>query len=151
MRRKYMNKEKNEINVLDELNKGACMGMDAIHFILEKVSDDGLKEELSRQYEKYKEISDKIKQLYSEYNKEENPHETNSVNKALTWYGIEMKTIMDSSTSHIAEILLQGTNMGIIEGRKLLNHKDTEEQVHQLVQEYVSMQENAVEKLKTFL
>lgn len=52
-----MNKEKNEINVLDELNKGACMGMDAIHFILEKVSDDGLKEELSRQYEKYKEIS----------------------------------------------------------------------------------------------
>ncbi len=146
-----MNKEKNEINVLDELNKGACMGMDAIHFILEKVSDDGLKEELSRQYEKYKEISDKIKQLYSEYNKEENPHETNSVNKALTWYGIEMKTIMDSSTSHIAEILLQGTNMGIIEGRKLLNHKDTEGQVHQLVQEYVSMQENAVEKLKTFL
>lgn len=62
-----------------------------------------------------------------------------------------MKTIMDSSTSHIAEILLQGTNMGIIEGRKLLNHKDTEGQVHQLVQEYVSMQENAVEKLKTFL
>ena len=43
--------DKNEINVLDELNKGACMGRDAIHFILDKVTDDGLKEELNRQYE----------------------------------------------------------------------------------------------------
>ena len=27
---------KNEINVLDELNKGACMGMDAIDFIIDR-------------------------------------------------------------------------------------------------------------------
>ena len=73
------------------------------------------------------------------------------MNKAMTWYGIEMKTLMDDSTSKIAELLLQGTNMGIIEGRKLLNHKNTDQEVHQLVQEYVTMQENAVEKLKQFL
>ena len=35
--------DKNEINVLDELNKGSCMGMDAIHFILDKVEDEKLK------------------------------------------------------------------------------------------------------------
>ena len=34
-----MSKEKNEINVLDELNKGACMGRDAIAFIIDKVKD----------------------------------------------------------------------------------------------------------------
>lgn len=56
--------DKNEINVLDELNKGACMGRDAIHFILDKVTDDALKQELNRQYNKYKEISDKICELY---------------------------------------------------------------------------------------
>ena len=146
-----MNKEKNEIDVLDELNKGACMGMDAIQFILDKVKEESLKEELNKQYTKYKEISDKIKELYPEYNQENQPHETGPINKVMTWYGIEMKTLTDSSTSHIAELLLQGTNMGIIEGRKLLNHKSTDEQVHQLVEEYVSMQEKAVEKLKTFL
>ena len=69
----------------------------------------------------------------------------------MTWYGIEMKTLMDKSTSKIAELLLQGTNMGIIEGRKLLNHKDTNEEINSLVQEYVDMQEQAVEKLKKFL
>ena len=146
-----MSKEdKNEINVLDELSKGACMGRDAIHFIMDKVSDDGLREELNNQYEKYKEISERIAELYPEYSEKE-PHKTNAMNKAMTWYGIEMKTMKDDSTSHLAELLLQGTNMGIIEGRRLLNHKNTDTEVHSLIQEYVDMQENAVEKLKQFL
>lgn len=140
----------NEINVLDELNKGACMGMDAIHFILDKVNDESLKKELNRQYDKYKEISDKICKIYPEYN-DDKPHETSTMNKVMTWYGIEMKTMMDDSTSKIAELLLQGTNMGIIEGRKLLNHKNTDKEVNKLVKEYVDMQEDAVEKLKEFL
>ena len=143
-------KDTNEINVLDELNKGACMGMDAIHYILDKVSDEKLKKELEKEYNQYKEISTKIENLYPEYSQKE-PHETSTMNKVMTWYGIEMKTMMDDSTSKIAELLLQGVNMGIIEGRKLLNHKDTEEQVHDLVQEYVDMQEEAVEHLKRFL
>ena len=145
-----MKEEKNEVNVLDELNKGACMGQDAIHFVLEKVEDEALRKELTTQYEKYREISQKIHKLYPEY-KEGSPHETSTMNKVMTWYGIEMKTFTDKSTSKIAELLLQGTNMGIIEGRKLLNHKQTDENIKQLVQEYVDMQEDAVESLKTFL
>lgn len=141
---------KNEINVLDELSKGACMGMDAIHFIMSKVKDNKLKKELNTQYEKYKSIHDKICKLYPEYS-EKKPHETNAMNKAMTWYGIEMKTLVDSTTSKLAELLMQGTNMGIIEGRRLLNHKDTDNNVNHLVQEYVDMQEDAVEKLKQFL
>ena len=145
-----MKDDQNEINVLDELNKGACMGKDAIHFILDKVKDKDLKKELNNQYQKYKSISDRINKIYNQYNKEDTPHETSAMNKIMTWYGIEMKTFMDQSTSKIAELLLQGTNMGIIEGRKLLNHKHTNEEVRELAQEYVDMQEDAVEKLKSF-
>ena len=127
----------NEINVLDELNKGACMGMDAINFILDKVEDKNFKQILKEQYNEYKKISDKICELYPEYS-EDTPHETNVVNKAMTWYGIQMKTLKDDTTSKI-------------EGRKLLNHKSTDSDVQLLVQEYVTMQEEAVEKLKKFL
>ena len=143
--------DKNEINVLDELNKGAGMGMDAIHYILDKVEDEDLKKELDRQYREYKEISEKINKIYKNYNKQEEPHKTNAMNKAMTWYGIETKTMIDDSTSKITELLLQGTNMGIIEGRKLLNHKDTDKKVNELVKKYVDTQEKAVEKLKQFL
>ncbi len=146
-----MSKNENEINVLDELNKGACMGRDAIHFVMEKVEDNALKQELTRQYDKYSEISDRISKLYPEYTTKKEPHETNAMNKVMTWYGIEMKTIFDQSTSKIAELLMQGTNMGIIEGRRLLNQKDTDKEVHKILQEYVAMQEDAVEKLKQFL
>lgn len=142
--------DKNEINVLDELNKGACMGMDATKFILDKVEDDDLRKELENQYKEYKKMVDKIGELYPEYSRKE-PHETTLMNKAMTWYGIQMRTMNDQSNSKIAELLLQGTNMGIIEGRRLLNHKGTDEEVNKLVEEYVDMQESAVEKLKTYL
>lgn len=142
--------DENEMNVLDELNKGACMGMDAIHFILDKVEDENLKQVLNNQYKKYEDISNQICKLYPKYSDKE-PHETNAVNKVLTWYGVEMKTLMDNSSSKIAELLLQGTNMGIIEGRKILNNKELDSKVHKIAQEYVDMQEDAVEKLKEFL
>ncbi len=145
-----MSKEENNINVLDDLNKGTTMGMDAITFILDKVEDKKLKDVLNIQYNEYKEINEEIVNIYSKYSDKE-PHETNAVNKAMTWYGIEIKTFMDKSNSKIAELLLQGTNMGIIEGRKLLNHKDADKKVNDLVQKYVDMQEKAVEELKKFL
>lgn len=145
-----MEKNKTEVNVLDELNKGACMGQDAIDFIIDKVTEAGLKKELEIQYNKYKKITDEISKLYPEYSNKE-PHETSTMNKVMTWYGIEMRTLLDESTSKIAELLMQGTNMGIIEGRRLLNHKSSDENINKLVREYVDMQEQAVENLKKFL
>lgn len=145
-----MEKDTNEINVLDELNKGATMGMDAIHFIIDKADDGEFKTELKRQYKQYKKISNKICKLYPEYSFKK-PHETSTMAKAMTWYGIEMRTMMDSSTSKLAELMMQGTNMDIIEGRRLLNQKDSDVNVRKLVSEYVDMQEQDVENLKKFL
>ena len=72
------------------------------------------------------------------------------MNKAMTWYGVNMKTLTDDSTFKIAELLVQGTNIGIIEGRKLLNHKETNPNVTRLTKEYVRVQEETIEKLKQF-
>ena len=139
-----------EMDVLDELNKGATMGMDAIKFVLDKVEDKAMYDLLDKQYEEYKSISDRICEMYPDYASKE-PKETNVMNKVMTWYGIEMKTMMDSTDSKIAELIMQGTNMGIIEGRRLLNHKHTDERVNELVNEYVNNQEEIVENLKKFL
>lgn len=138
------------LNVLDELNKGATMGIDAIKFVLEKVEDDKFKGILEKQQKDYEEVSSKAEKIYSKYSSKE-PHETSAMNKVMTWYGINMKTFADKSNSKIAELLLQGTNMGIIEGRKLLNNKDMDEEIHKLLQTYVTMQEDWVEVLKKYL
>ena len=142
---------KENINALDEINKGATMGMDAITYVQDKVEDPNFKEVLNKQYKDYETISEKIKNIYKKYNSEDKPHETNSMNKMMTWSGINMKTMNDHSTSKLAELLLQGTNMGIIEGRRIYNKKEIDSEVSDIVKEYVDMQERCVEKLKEFL
>ena len=138
------------INALDEINKGACMGMDAITFVLDKISDDDFKKVVQKQHDDYHMIEEEIEKVYHKYD-DGKPHETNTLTKALTWSGINMKTMMDNSNSKIAELLLQGVNMGIIEGRKILNEKKLNKEVRHIVSKYVTMQEENVEVLKKYL
>lgn len=138
------------INALDEIHKGACMGEDAINYVLDKVEDDNLKSELESEYSEYDSIKQTIEAIYPKYN-EGKPHETSSMNKAMTWSSIEMKTMNDKSTSNLAELLLKGVNMGIIEGRRILNKKKINEEVEKVLSDYVTMQEKNVENLKKYL
>ena len=143
--------ENQNLNILDEVNKGATMGMDAISFVSEKVSDYKFKEVLDTEYNKYKDISRRVNDLYSNYSSKE-PHETNAMNKMMTWYGIQMKTMTDDTTSKLSELLMQGTNMGIIEGRRLLNQNtDMAQDVKNILNDFVVMQEDSVETLKKYL
>ena len=143
-------KEENNINILDEVNKGCCMGSDAVKFILEKIEDKKFRDVCENLLEKYEDLEEKINKIYDDFSDDE-PHETNAMNKVMTWYGIQIRTITDDSNSKLAELLLQGLNMGIIEGRRLLNNKSEDEKIQGIVQEYVDMQEKYVEKIKSFL
>lgn len=144
--------ENNNLNILDEINKGATMGMDAISYVSEKVGDETFSKVLDGEYNKYKDISRRVNNLYSNYSDKE-PHETNAMNKIMTWYGIQMNTITDKSNSKISELLMQGTNMGIIEGRRLLNQnqENIATDVKNILNDFVVMQEDSVETLKKYL
>ena len=145
--------EKNKINqdILDEVNKGCAMGMDAIKDILVKVEDENFKNTLENEYDKYKEIHHRIEETYDEYSDDE-PTETSAFNKVMTAMMTDMKLISDHSDSKIAELLLQGTNMGIIEGRKLLNNKDNiDKKVESILKDFIKMQEESVEIYKKYL
>ena len=140
----------NNINILDELNKGCSMGTEAIDLVLKKVENKSFHDLLVEFNDQYIEISDEIKDLYSEYDNGE-AHEVGSMVKLMTWYGVEKDTIFDESTSKIAEIMINGTNMGIIEGRKILNNKKMDKDIHKICEKYISMQEKYLDKLKTYL
>ncbi len=137
-------------NALDEISKGTTMGMDATKDIIEKIEEKDFKKLVKDQYKEYEKIKKEIDNIYKEYS-ESNPHETNVMTKVMTWSSINMKTMTNTSTSKIAEILLQGTNMGIIEGRKILNNKNIDKKITKIIEEYVDMQEKYVEKLKKYL
>lgn len=142
---------KENINALDEISKGACMGVDAISDILDKVEDNKFKKLLKNQKEFYDDIKKEVDKIYSKYSSEDIAHETNIMTKAMTWSMVNMKTLTDHSNSKIAELLLQGTNMGIVEGRKILNNKKIDGEVSQIINNYVNKQEEFVESLKDYL
>ncbi|MBQ2910506.1 MAG: hypothetical protein IJE53_06830 [Bacilli bacterium] len=143
-------KEENNIDILDELNKGCCMGSDAVKFILEKIEDKKFKKVCEDLLEEYEDLEERINKVYDKYS-DDDPHETNAMNKVMTWSGIQMRTMNDGSDSKLAEMLLQGLNMGIIEGRRLINQKDEDPNVKEIMKEYVDMQEEYVEEIKEFL
>lgn len=139
------------VKVLNEVNKGTTMGMDAISYVASKVGDPKFQEVLDVEYGKYKKIYNQVDEIYSQYS-DSQPQETNAMNKMMTWYGIQMNTMTDKSNSKISELLLQGTNMGIIEGRRLLNNNPSvDPEVKKILKDFVVMQEDSVETLKKYL
>lgn len=144
-----MDKDVN-ISILNEIHKGAKMGMNSISFVSEKVGDENFKDNLSFQYNQYGDVLDQVNEVYKKYGTI--PKENNAITETMSWTGIQMNTITDKSNSHIADMLIQGTTMGIIKGRKLLNQNpNADQKIKQILDGFVKMQENNVEKLKTFL
>ena len=138
--------------VLNEVSKGAKMGMDAVQFVSDKVCDDRFQKVLNVEYGKYKNIFERVDKIYPNYDKTDDPEETSTMNKMMTWYGIQMKTMSDKSNSKLSELLLQGTNMGIIEGVKLKNQNpDANQTTQKILDDFIQFQENTIEKLKKYL
>lgn len=136
--------------ILNEINKGIKMGMDSISTVSEKVQDDRFKKDLKYQYDKYNEILNKVNDELDNY--DDFPKELNPMQKAMGWMSIQFNTLDDKSNSKISEMIIQGTNMGIIEGVKLLNHNpDTDKNVKDILNEFIQFQENTVEQLKKYL
>ncbi len=136
--------------ILNEMNKGIKMGMDSISNVSEKIQDDTFKKDLKFQYDQYNEILNKVNHELSKY--DDFPKELNPMQKAMGWMSVEFNTMDDKSTSKIAEMMLQGTNMGIIKGVKLLNHNPkTAEPIKNILTEFIQFQENTVEQLKKYL
>ncbi len=72
--------------------------------------------------------------------------------KMMSWMGIQMNTLKDKSNSQISELLIQGNDMGIIKGVKLLNQNpQATQEVKNILDGFIRLQENNIERLKKFL
>lgn len=138
------------VEALKEICKGVKMGMDSIEYLQDKVQGEELSNYLKHEYSMYNNVLDKVNDAFSNYNVE--PNKPSFGSKAMLWYGIQTNTLTDHTDSKLSELLMQGTNMGIIEGRRILNaHGDLDTDVKKLIHDFVSYQEESVEKLKEFL
>lgn len=136
--------------VLNEINKGIKMGMDSISTISEKVEDNNFKDDLLFQYDKYNEILNRVNSELKNY--DDFPKELPPLQKTMGYIDIQLSTLNDKSNSHIAEMLIKGTNMGIIEGVKLKNRNpDIDPTISNILDDFIQFQENNLERLQKYL
>ncbi len=96
---------------LAEMYRNAELALQSISNILPAVENEKIKEELSRQHESFEHFSAKAAMLAKDMGLE--LKEPNPMKKVMMWGSIKMNTMTDNSVSHIAEMMTQGTVMGI--------------------------------------
>ena len=139
-----------EIEILKEINTDAKMGMDSITMVNEKVQDEKFRKLLDNQHNEYQNIFDRTQELLVQNN--EDMKDVPSMQKAMAWTGIQMNTMNDKSNSKLSELLIQGNDMGVIKGTKLLNESSfTTPEIENLLSDFVRLQEKNINDLKNFL
>jgi hypothetical protein len=97
--------------ILAEIYRNAQLALQSISDIMPQVDDEEVKKELVSQHEAYEQFSAKAAMLAKDRNIE--LKEPNPFKKAMMWGSIKMNTLTDNSRAHIAEMMIQGTVMGI--------------------------------------
>lgn len=139
-----------DLAVLNEISKIAKMGMDSISYLAPKVSDKDMRKELVAIYSQYGNTKSKINQHFEKYG--EIPECTPLKDKMISFAGVQFNTLKDRSNSHIAEIMIQGTLMGVIECQKILNCKlDIQKSTTDLIKDFNKFQRENIDKLNAYL
>ncbi len=141
-----------DVEILDELSKSCQLAMSNISFLSTKAIQKNIKKELVSIYSGYTDILSQINKNFESLG--EIPSNVSPSLKMFGLCSINLNTKIDKSSSHIAEIMIQGLNMGIIKCQKLLNSSNStiiKEQTLNLVQQFLNFQEQSIQKLKAFL
>lgn len=113
---------KQEVNIYKEIQRNTEMAMKAIDAISNKVFDDRLSAQMSKQSLKYAEIRNQAYDKLLEAKAE--PYRSSYMENLMLTGGIQYNTLFNTSTSHIAELMIKGSNMGVLEMNKVLNHNE---------------------------
>ena len=139
-----------ESKAILDVYKNAHIALQSISNVLPAVKDEELLKELKEEYDGYEKIIGKISSFMVERGIERK--DINPFKKAMLWSSIKMKTIMDNSRNQIAEMMINGTVMGINELTAMKNEKDTlSDEILPLIEELLALEESYEQRLKKFL
>ena len=136
---------------LAEIYRNAHLALESIADISPQVEDQEVKEELSRQHEIYEQFAARAAMLARDMGLE--LKEPNVMKKVMMWGSIKMSTLTDNSRAHIAEMMVQGTVMGITSLRTTASELpvDGNDKIIALLNEMIQVEEDLEKKWKEYL
>lgn len=141
-------KENNEL--VNAIHHAAKLGQQAIGDVMPKVTNGKLREKLEQQNDAYSRILMRSGMMLSKNN--ETPKNATLMERLGMWSSVQMNTLADNSTSHLAEMLIQGSNMAITDITKALNDLPAVDvEAKELAEEYLHCEEKHIDSLKKYL
>lgn len=140
-----------DIKIVNYIMQNCEMGISSLKKLREMLESNEMQQELSEELKSYKSIYDKASRINENLHGERTP--VSMMQKFMAKMGVQMNVMMDKSDSHIAEMLIQGTNMGIIELNKILNSNPdySNEEILSILKELLEFEERRINKLKAYL
>lgn len=143
-----MNNDNTEL--LSGIYKLSQTGMEATKAVLQKTEQTKLRSELEEQYNDYSDASAKAEQEL--VSNGVMPKDLDMLTKAMMWGSIKMNTLGDISPEHIAEIMINGTTMGIVDLTKHIGAcTNADENIRNYAKDFIQNEERHIENLKAFL
>lgn len=136
--------------LLNFIYQNSQMGIEALQKLVSINKDSEFNKCLQSQLNEYKLInSNAVKKL------NENGYDEKGIGtltKIQSYIILNIQTMMDKSSSHIAEMLITGSTMGTIDAIKnIKKYKDAEPSILKLMNDLKKFEENNIEQLKAFL
>ncbi len=139
-----------DIKVLQGVQKNTDMAMKAIESISSKVYDDELAVQISRQGMKYAEIYNKATGKLLDARAD--GYQGSNVQDMMLRGAIMGNTLLNTSTGHIAEMMIQGSNRGLTDMWKTINHNENAGSASlEIAKELMDFEEKNIERLKKYL
>ena len=132
--------------------KNVRMGSDLIVTMMPKIDNQQLKSDVTEQLATYEKYAAKVKSLIKQSG--EAPKEESMISKWMAKMGVQMNTMTDSTTSHLAEMMIQGSTMNVTDLLRKIHESescDGGSAEMSIAREVVEFEENNIEKLKDYL
>lgn len=139
-----------EVAVYREIQRNTEMAIKAIETISDKVYDNDLALQISRQSLKYAKLHNEASSKLVEAKAE--GYRSSYMADMMLKVGIHYNTLLNISTGHIAELMIKGSNNGVLEMEKVLHrNKEAEGQACALANRLIDFEQENIKLLKDYL
>ena len=136
--------------LLNFVYQNSQMGVDTIKQLTAIIEDEQFKTHLESEFNEYNEIHIAARKALNENGYDEKG--ISAMEKIKTYLVLNMQTLNDKSPSHISEMLIIGSNMGVINAvRSLKKYQNAEPAIVSLMDRLLKFEENNIQQLKGFL
>ena len=138
------------IKLLRECDAGTKMAVTSIDDVLESVKSSELKKLLKETKDYHSKLGNEIHGLLSRLDTEEK--EPSLMAKSMSWMKTNMKMGMDSSDATIADLITDGSNMGVKSLYRYLNqYKMADDTTKDICKRLIKIEEQLIKELQPYL